>query len=373
VEELSKDFEVIVLGNGRHPETLYARIGVDYRHYPLSRGINPFADLRSLTSLFLLFRALRPQIVHTYDTKPSALGRLAAFLARVPVIAGTLPGMGSLYADNRLRTRLSRGPYQLTQKLACRLSDVTILQNVEDRNDLVARGVVAPATTLIIAGSGVDTARFQPGIAPEAASRARGSLGLESTGAVVTMLSRVIRSKGVLEFAEAARRIHPALPEAQFLLVGPIDAASRDRLTSAELASVRASVLCDGRRPDVASVLGVTDVFVLPSFYMEGVPRALLEAAACGLAIVTTNVRGCRDVIVDGVSGILVPPRDVEALRAAIVSLLQDPEKRARFGQEARRRAVSEFDILKVAARTRDLYRRLLGELAFAPQDRGSR
>jgi glycosyltransferase involved in cell wall biosynthesis len=163
------------------------------------------------------------------------------------------------------------------------------------------------------------------------------------------------------------------LPEAQFLLVGPIDAASRDRLTSAELASVRASVLCDGPRPDVASVLGVTDVFVLPSFYMEGVPRALLEAAACGLAIVTTNVRGCRDVIVDGVSGILVPPRDVEALRAAIVSLLQDPEKRARFGQEARRRAVSEFDILKVAARTRDLYRRLLGELAFAPQDRGSR
>jgi glycosyltransferase involved in cell wall biosynthesis len=316
---------------------------------------------------------LRPAIVHTYDTKPSALGRLAAYLARVPAIAGTLPGMGSLYADNRLRTRLSRGPYQLTQKLACRLSDVTILQNVEDRDDLVARGVVPPATALVIAGSGVDTAQFQPGIAPEAASRARASLGIEGAGPVVTMLSRVIRPKGVLEFAEAARRIRLAAPEAQFVLAGPIDAESRDRLTSTELATVRGSVHCTGPRSDVAGVLGVTDVFVLPSFYMEGVPRALLEAAACGLAIVTTDVRGCRDVIVDGVSGVLVPPRDVEALQAAIVSLLQDPGKRARLGKEARSRAVSEFDVLKVAARTRDLYRRLLGEFAVAPQDRSSR
>src|ERR1700682_5282899 len=229
VQELTRDFEVIVLGNGSHPEAQYARIGVGYHRYPLSRGINPLADLRSLITLFLLFRELRPEIVHTYDTKPSALGRLAAYLARVPVIAGTLPGMGSLYADNRLKTRLGRGPYQLTQKRACRLSDVTILQNVEDRDDLVVRGVVPPATALIIAGSGVDTARFGPGITPEAASRARASLGIEGAVPVVTMLSRVIRPKGVLEFAEAARRIRLAGPEAQFVLGGAIDGEGRGR------------------------------------------------------------------------------------------------------------------------------------------------
>jgi glycosyltransferase involved in cell wall biosynthesis len=373
VEELTRDFEVIVLGNGTHPEALYARIGVGYRHYPMCRGINPLADLRSLASLFVQFRALRPDLVHTYDSKPSALGRLAAYLARVPVIAGTLPGMGSLYADNRLSTRLSRLPYQLSQTLACRLSDITIMQNAEDLKDMVDRGVVPRPRGMVIAGSGVDTEHFRPGISPGAAGRVRASLGVASSGLVVTMLSRVIRSKGVLEFAEAARRLRSAAPGARFLLVGASDAASRDRLTSAELESVRGSLLCGGARLDVADVLQVTDVFVLPSFYMEGVPRALLEAAACGLAIVTTDVRGCRDVIVDGVSGILVPPRDVEALQAAILSLLQDPAKRARFGNEARRRAVSDFDILKVAARTRDLYRRLLGEFAVAPQDRSSR
>jgi glycosyltransferase involved in cell wall biosynthesis len=361
VQELAKHFDIAVLGSESLLEATYQQLGLEYRSYPLRRGINPWADLATMTSLFAQFRSLRPDIVHTYDSKPSALGRIAAHLARVSVIVGTLPGMGSLYVDDRPVTRLRRLPYELTQRLACRLSDITILQNSMDLDDFVARKVVPRSKGIVVASSGVDTLRFCPQrLSTEQSARIRSSLGVEDPSHLVTMVARVIRSKGVLEFAEVARRIRETHPRVRFLLVGPVDHESADSLTPGELAAVQQAVRCTGARSDVSDVLAVTDIFVLPSFYMEGVPRALLEAAACGLAIITTDARGCRDVVENGVSGILIPPRGTKELEAAVALLLDDPAGRAALGSEARRRAVAQFDVVAVADRLRDIYTTLV-------------
>jgi glycosyltransferase involved in cell wall biosynthesis len=184
--------------------------------------------------------------------------------------------------------------------------------------------------------------------------------GVNDGTLVVTMVARIIRSKGALEYAAAANRIRREFQQVRFLLVGADDHGSRDSLNEAERLAVAQGVDCLGHQADVADVLAITDVFVLPSFYMEGMPRALLEAAASGLPIITTDIRGCRDVIEDGVSGILIPPRDPEALATAILGLLRDPVRRSRLGHQARARAVSDFDVSAVASRLLSVY---LGQL----------
>jgi glycosyltransferase involved in cell wall biosynthesis len=307
-------------------------------------------------------RALRPHIVHTYDSKPSALGRLAAWIAGVPVIIGTLPGMGSLYVDERAVTRLSRVIYETVQRVASRMADLTVLQNQDDLNDFLARRVLVSSKAMLLSGgSGVDTERFRPQrLTPSDVIRRRATLGVNDGTLVVTMVARIIRSKGALEYAAAANRIRREFQQVRFLLVGADDHGSRDSLNEAERLAVAQGVDCLGHQADVADVLAITDVFVLPSFYMEGMPRALLEAAASGLPIITTDIRGCRDVIEDGVSGILIPPRDAEALATAVLGLLRDPVRRSRLGHQARVRAVNDFDVSAVAGRLLSVY---LGQL----------
>ncbi len=173
-----------------------------------------------------------------------------------------------------------------------------------------------------------------------------------------------MRSKGVLEYAAAARRVCANAPQVQFLLVGASDSESADPLTPDELGQVAQSVSCTGRREDVADVLAVTDLFVLPSYYMEGIPRVLLEAAAAGLPMITARTRGCVDVVEDGISGMLVPPRDIDALEVAILDLLSNPVRRCALGGEARRRIEARFDVRVIARELGDLYRDAMSPLS---------
>ena len=199
---------------------------------------------------------------------------------------------------------------------------------------------------------------FAP-IDPESARRVRLEHGLRDEIAVV-MVSRVIRSKGVLEFAAAARAVRTKSPAVRFILVGPEDRASLDALTTTELEAVRESVTWLGPRNDVREILGMADIFVFPSFYREGVPRALLEAASMGLPLVAADVPGSRDIVDDGVNGYLVPPRDPEAIVDAVLRLAASPDLRLRFGEQSRKRAVLRFDLAAVAARMASVYHELL-------------
>jgi glycosyltransferase involved in cell wall biosynthesis len=363
---LGERFEVSAAGTEPALAARFAAHGLRFHRYRMSRGVSPLGDLRALWQLVVIFRAERPAIVHTFDTKPGVWGRLAAVIAGVPVVVGTLPGLGSLYAAPGLKARLARLVYQPLQRLACRRSQLTMFQNGDDAEEFVARGIVERGRSAVIPGSGVETGHFEPA-EPGAESLARTELVGSRGGVLVVMVSRVMRAKGVLEFAAAARVARAVDPTLTFLLVGAEDAESIDALTPRELEELRGSLTWLGRRDDVKEILELADVFVFPSFYREGIPRVLLEAASMGLPLVAADVAGSREVIEEGVNGFLVPPRDPAAIAEAVLRLAGAPELRRQFGARSRARARERFDLSVVAERTGALY---AGLLAAAPAGR---
>lgn len=370
---LADEFTLVGAGATAELEHEFAERGFEFHPFPLKRAVSPVSDLRSFWALVRICRRVRPSVVHAFATKPAVWGRLAARAAGVPVIVGTIPGLGSLYSSGGFVNRVLRGLYQRLQRLACGVSTVTVFQNVTDRDELVRAGVVRAEDTEVIPGSGVDTALLRPGAAPRQAVRAvRSEIGAADEGLVVTMVARLIRPKGVLEFARAARLLADTHPTTRFVLVGPVDPASVDRLGPLDMDEIRRSVIWLGRRTDVPDVLAASDVFVLPSYYREGMPRVLLEAGAIGLPSVATRSPGCRDVIEDGVNGLLVEPRSVEQLARAVGRLLDEPETRMRLAAAARARAVDTFDVNVIARHHSELYWRLLHSHLPGVRSRGA-
>jgi glycosyltransferase involved in cell wall biosynthesis len=358
MKRLSSEFDVCAVGTEPALADSFAKNGLRYHSYRMSRRANPLTDVHAVGQLVRIFRAERPAIVHTFDTKPAVWGRLAAKLAGVPVVIGTLPGLGSLYTRTDLKAQLIRIVYQPLQTLVCRWADVTTFQNDDDAQEFVKRRVVSQTRVTVIPGSGIPTDVFMP-LDPASAALRRAELGLDDE-IVVVMISRILRSKGVLDFAAAGRAASDANRRVRFLLVGQHDAESLDRLSPDELQRMRESVTWLGRRDDVKEILGAADIFVLPSFYREGIPRVLLEAASMRLPLVAADVPGSRDVVEDGVNGFLVEPRDPNAITDAVLRLADTPELRRRFGEKSRELAVRRFDLTVVAAQTASLYQRLL-------------
>ena len=360
-------FELVGVGSEPELARLFNSSGFVYRCYPLARRVRPWLDLLTVTALYRIIRDERPDLVHTFDTKPCVYGRLAAWCAGVPVIVGTLPGLGSLYGKENVRVRAVRYLYERLQAIACRLSRVSVFQNQEDMNQLVAANVVDRARAVVIPGSGVRVDRFRrSAVSREQRSAFRAEFNIPPWAVLVTMVSRQIRSKGVIEFAEAARAVALQDPTVRFLFVGPPDPGSGDNLTSNELAVVDQAVLRIGPRTDIDVILASSDIFVLPTSYREGIPRALLEAASMGLALVATSAAGCREVVTDRVHGLLVPPHHASALAEAILILAKDPSMRRRLGSAARARVKDRFTLSSIADRTAALYLRLLDQTSVA-------
>lgn len=359
---LASEFDLVAAGSERRLAEPFRRAGFPFLHYPLSRGSNPAMDLWSVLYLHRLLRRIRPDIVHAFATKPAVWGRIAARAAGVPVVIGTVPGLGSLYVSKDLRTRVLRRVYEPLQRAACRASDLTIFYNSADADQFYSRALASPTKSTILPGSGVPTEVFDPRrFTSEARARLRSSLRVPQEAVLVTMVARVIRTKGVVEYATAAQTICRDRDDVRFLLVGPDDRESIDRLHQNEMAHLERSVIWTGPRTDVASILACTDIFVLPS-YREGIARVLLEAASMALPIVTTRVPGCEDVVRENQNGFLVAPADAVGLTEALRRLVADPELRASFGVASRELAVARFDLAVVAAEIGRLYRLLLKE-----------
>ncbi len=361
MRHLRADFDVAAVGSDPALKARFDAEHFDYYSYALARGTNPARDIAAIWQLATLFRRLTPRVVHAFDTKPGVYAALAARGAGVPVIIGTVTGLGYLYAADGPAVRALRLIYQQFQRAACAASSLTIFQNTGDYHQLIAAGIVAEHKAQVIPGSGVVTGEFSQAAIPDGTKAdLHAELGLEPGVPVVTMISRVIRSKGVLDFAAVAREAARRGQRARFLLVGPDDTESADRLNAAERADLLDTVTWIGPRRDIPAILAVSDVFVLPTAYREGIPRVLLESAAMGLPLVTTDSPGCNDVVEDGVNGFLVTPGDKAKLAEAIVKLIEQPDLRARFGAVSRRRAVERFDLAVIAQQTRDAYLRLL-------------
>ncbi len=328
------------------------------RHVPLRHATRAVAmghDLLALPELVREFRRLRPDIVHTHNPKPGLYGRLAAKAARVPVVVNTVHGLYAVPDDPLLRRTVVYG----LERIAASCSDTELVQNIEDITTL--RRLRVPQSKLVLLGNGVDLTRFHPHHHPAAVAHARTALGLPADAVVVGLIGRLVWEKGFKELFEVARRIADTDANLTFVVVGPHDPSKGDALSADDVARAEAigNIVFAGHRDDVEALYPGFDFYLLPS-YREGFPRSAMEAAASGLAVVATDIRGCRQVVDDGVTGLLVPLHDVEALAAAILDLARDPARCAAMGVAARMKAEAEFDDQEVIRRTLETYRRLL-------------
>lgn len=315
--------------------------GIPVTTIPLSRAIEPFRDLVALGALLMDFLRTRPDVVHTHTPKASLLGQWAALAAGIRRRVHTSHG---LYFPGHMRPE-RRWFYVWLERLQMLPAHVVLVINPEDM-ETCRRDRICDTRKLRYLGSGIDLERFHPTHRmPDRVAAIRRSLGISDDHTVVGMVARVVREKGYLEFFEAARTILRTHPRTTFIAVGPYEPWKGDAIGEQEIHAfgLGKALLMLGQRDDVADLYAAMDVLVLPS-HREGFPYAPMEAAAMGLPVVATDVRGCRQTVIDGETGRLVPVRDPAALADAIASLLADPALRARMGRQARALAEERFD-----------------------------
>jgi glycosyltransferase involved in cell wall biosynthesis len=331
------------------------------RHVPLqhaTRSFAPLEDARVVPELVSVFRRLRPAIVHTHNPKPGLYGRIAARLARVSVVVNTVHGLYAQPQDRFARRAMIYG----MERVAGLCSNAELVQNPEDVATL--RRVGVPARKLILLGNGIDLARFDPSAIPDADRRAaRAELGAVAPDddVVVGLVGRLVREKGYAEVFAAASQLRDQLPNLRFAVIGWDNAEKGDALDAGDRARADAAgVRFLGGRDDVDRLYAGMDIFVLAS-HREGFPRAAMEAAAMGVPVIATDIRGCRQVVDDGITGLLVPVRDPAGLADAIKSLAVDPERRRELGAAGRAKAARDFDERRCTTITLATYRALLG------------
>lgn len=349
-------YEVIAMSaDGPYVDAVEAR-GV--RHVPVrnaTRSMDPRRDVLAIEELRRQFGRLRPDIVHTHNPKPGLYGRIAARAARVPVVVNTVHGLYALPED---RWRKRAVVYGL-ERLASFCSDAELVQNPEDVTTL-RRTLREPASKVVLLGNGVDLQRFAPDRSGAKRQEVRRALGIADGAVVVGAVGRLVLEKGYAELLRAWQHVAAVHPGAVLLVVGPddpdkADGVPRELIDAAEACGVRFL----GLRSDVEDLYHAMDLYVLAS-HREGFPRSAMEAAATGLPIVATDIRGCRQVVTDGVNGLLVAVDDESALADAIGRLVASEDLRARMGAASLDRARREFDQQRCIDITLATYERLL-------------
>lgn len=349
-------FEVVVATRVRvHGKRICAE---GFRLCPLSwrrRGDGIFGAGRALIEIAALYRRERPDIVHLVALKPVLFGAIAARLAFPrgrghPAQIAAVTGLGSGLTPATVMARLGWSALGWAVRRAAAEGRV-IVQNPEDGAALAGLGI-APEQIVLIRGSGVDTAHFAPLPDPPGQT------------VTVALVARMLRSKGVPEAVAAVRRLRAQGAVINLVLVGPTDPDNRDALPEAALSALAAEPGVEwlGHVADVREVWRRAAIAVLPSTYGEGVPKALLEAAACGRAIVAADMPGCREAVIPGETGLLVPPHDVDSLAAALAALAGDPPRRQAMGRAGRALVERELGEERVACKTLALYQALLRE-----------
>lgn len=323
------------------------------RHLPLpssTRGMDVAADLRAARDLWRVLRAERPDVLHTHNPKPGLYGRILGRLVGVPIVVNTVHGLYATEDDPFFRRLL----IYLLEAAAARFSDAELVQNPEDLA-LMLRFRISPRSRTRLLGNGVDLARFDPALWDDGhREEVRQELGVGPGQILVAMVGRLVTEKGYPELFEAAAHLDDRYV---VVCVGPHDPEKADALEEGLIEEARRTgVRFLGMRDDIERLYQAMDLFVLPS-HREGFPRAAMEAAAMGLPIVATDIRGCREVVEHGVNGLLVPVRDPSALAEAVRRIGEDAELRLRMGEAGRQRALDHFDERAVVRLVMDTYR----------------
>ena len=331
--------------------------GLKMHKVVIKRSISPFSDLVAIWKMYRYFRRENITIVHTHTPKPGLLAQLAARLAGVPIIIYTLHGF---YFHDYMKPLL-RAFYIALERVAAKCSTVILSQNPEDIKTAIKLGI-CKRDKIKLLGNGVDLSKFDPArFDADFKRRKRTEIGVPENAIVVGIIGRLVKEKGFVELFEAMQNIMSANDKVWLVIIGREDPEKSDCISAdtfkAYGISDRTQYL--GLRYDIPELLFCCDIYTLPS-WREGFPRSAIEATAMGLPIVATNIRGCRQVVEDGVNGLLVPLRDIGALISAIKNLVADEQLRLRIGRAGYEKARREFDERNVCKIVVDTYKALL-------------
>ncbi len=354
------------------PEDEYAAqiVALGCRFVPIrlnSKSTNPLTELKTLAGFFLLYRRLRPAAVLHYTPKPNIYGALAARALGIPTVSN-IAGLGNAFVKTGLLSRVVKLLYRASQRAVIRV----FFQNSDDMRMFIDTGICRPEQAGLLPGSGVDLERFAPPEDTPAGTTARAHRPTEGrpTGRAgapqpvrFVLIARLLWDKGVGEFAEAAALVRARYPQAEFQLVGFVDHNNPSAVPEEMLRRKQAEGVLEwvGRQDDVRPFIAEADCVVLPSYYREGTPRSLLEAAAMARPLIAADSIGCREPVEDGVTGLLCRPRDAADLAEKMTQIIElGAEQRAAMGRRGREKMRREYDVRIVTGRYRDTLRAAL-------------
>jgi len=341
-------WRVVLVARESEAATAIRAAGIDFVSVPfIRRRLNPFAELLFTLQLAKLYRQLKPDLVHHIALKPIVIGGIAARLAGVKAIVNAPVGLGFVFSSNRLLAKTLKPLVSALLRLTLTPPGAKVIfENPDDLNALTQARMVRPDAAVLIRGAGVDITEFAP--TPEPPPPVR-----------IILIARMIREKGVADFVAAARMLRG---QAIFVLVGAPDEGNPNTITKEELTAWQAENLVEwlGPRRDIAALLAGAHIACQPSTYREGLPKSALEAMASAKPLVATNIAGLREAVVDGETGLLVPPGNPPALAAALQRLIDDPNLRARMGAAARLRVEQNFADSIICAKTLLVYESLV-------------
>ncbi len=338
-----QDFNVHVICPKGDSSEKIVHAGLTFRPLPFNRkSLNPFDGIKTVWRIYKLYKQLKPDCVHHVAIKPVLFGTIAAHLAGVPSIVNAVAGLGHVFAS---RSWLML-PLRIMMRVLLRSPRVKIIvQNPEDQAELES---LAQKPVHLIYGAGVDTEQFSPS-----------AVELPDNPIVITHASRLLWSKGVGELVLAARTLREQGHSISVQIVGEPDMQNPDAIPADTLQAWHDEGVINwlGYQSDMATIYQQSHIAVLASYYREGIPKTLIEAASVGLPLVTTDMPGCRIIVEDNVNGLLVATRDVAALTEALTNLICDPEKRKVYGEAGRARVLKQFAASIIYDQTIALYR----------------
>lgn len=353
--EISKKF--IKLGYqieiiGTQEEKIFLKNKIAYRKYSLNRELNIVNDIKTI---FELRKILKEQpvgtIIHAFDTKPTMFLPISAIGLNNIKIVRTITGMGRIFTEGSIRNKILKVIYNIIQKIISFKIDKTIFQNDDDYKYFIFNKLLKSENATVIKSSGLDLSTYNIELNNKKIIDLKKELKLKNK--TIILVSRIVKQKGILNFLKAAKMCYNNGYYYSFLLVGQLD--SDNSITIGEINEYKEYVNYLGRREDIKELLTVSDIFVLPTFYREGVPRVLLESSALGLPIITTNMPGCKDVVEDEYNGKLVNVEDSNDLYEKIIYLAENENLCKKFSENAKVK-VKEFDLDKIVENYNKVY-----------------
>ncbi len=347
-------FSIYVCANSNKHKNIIENHGIKFIPLPYNRkNINPVYELYTLLRVILVYRSIKPDIAHHIAAKPIVYGSIAARICKIKSVINAPVGLGFVFTSQSIKAKILRPILKFLFK--CFLNthhgnnrrNKVILENNDDRNYFIKLGALLKKESCVVRGAGVKIKKLKV-------------KRMSSKVIVITLLARMIRDKGIYEFVSAARRLKNQNLNLKFLLVGDVDPLNPTSLKKETLINWQKEEIIDwlGWIDNVEKILEKTDILCLPS-YREGLPKALIEGAAKGLPIVTTDTVGCREVVKNGINGYLVPVKDIDELTKKISKLINNKVLRDKMGKESFKFASSKFSEEIINSQTLDIYNEL--------------